>query len=432
MYFRDSFSKGITKVKKILILAYDFPPYNSIGGQRPYAWFKYFKEFGYEPIVITRHWDEQIKNSIDYVKPSKNQVLTIENCSEGIIYRVPFNPNLRDKLLLKQGMNNYVILRKSMSLFYRLFEFVLNGFDKRRTLYLFAQQAIQEHKVDLIIATGEPFILFKYASALSKKYNIPWIADYRDGWSANYNRSAIEKLFYSIIEKKIVATVTAVTTVSEEFAVQFQPLLKRKVLVSFNGYFEEKFETITPQLKLEKFIVSFAGTLYSYQPIEIFAKGFSLFFLKYNKDVVLRFLGANFYPDQVNRIKKAFAGCNVNIEFTDRLPHAATLQLLNESSLLLLPANPKHQQIYAKVFDYLALRKNILLCQSDEGALHKIISETRSGFICNTAEEVAAVLEKTYTEWQNNGAVICNSMGIERYSRKNQTKLLIDKLNELM
>ncbi len=33
-------------MKKVLILAYDFPPYVSVGGLRPYSWYKYFKEFG--------------------------------------------------------------------------------------------------------------------------------------------------------------------------------------------------------------------------------------------------------------------------------------------------------------------------------------------------------------------------------------------------
>ena len=41
-------------MKKVLILAYDFPPYVSAGGLRPYNWYLYLKEFGVEPVVITR------------------------------------------------------------------------------------------------------------------------------------------------------------------------------------------------------------------------------------------------------------------------------------------------------------------------------------------------------------------------------------------
>ena len=420
------------KMKKILILAYDFPPYNSIGGQRPYAWYKYFKEFGYEPIVVTRHWDESINHPIDYIKPSKNQTAFIEQHPEGVIYRAAFRPNLRDKLILKYEMNKHVLIRKGLSMFYMLVEFLIAGFDNRKTIHLLAQQAMKEHKVDLIIATGEPFILFNYAAALSKQFTVPWVADYRDGWSTNHNRSGIEKKYYSIIEKRILATAWVVTAASQEFSDELHIFLKRKVSVSLNGYFHEKFDLSGSSVKQDKFIISFAGTLYPYQPIEMFAKGFALFFSKYNKDIVLKFIGVNFYPDQVSRIKQAFAGYGQLLECTDRLPHDETVQLLNQSSLLLLPANSSHPQIYAKVFDYLALRKNIVLFKSDGGSLHKIISETHSGLICNTAEEIALALEKMYEEWKENGYVVCNSTGIEKYSRKNQTRLLVEKLNALI
>ena len=54
-------------MKKVLILAYDFPPYVSVGGLRPYSWYKYFKEFGLYPVIVTRQWDNQYGNHLDYI-----------------------------------------------------------------------------------------------------------------------------------------------------------------------------------------------------------------------------------------------------------------------------------------------------------------------------------------------------------------------------
>ncbi|MDY0217231.1 MAG: hypothetical protein RBS19_09780 [Bacteroidales bacterium] len=34
-------------MEKVLILAYDFPLYVSVGGLRPYSWYKNFHEFEY-------------------------------------------------------------------------------------------------------------------------------------------------------------------------------------------------------------------------------------------------------------------------------------------------------------------------------------------------------------------------------------------------
>ena len=416
-------------MKKILILAYDFPPYNSIGGQRPYAWFKYLNEFGYEPIVVTRHWDNPVSNPIDYIQPTQSKTVLKEMLDNGTIYRVPFFPNKRDELLIKHGLNKFKFLRKVLSFYYLIFEFVSFKFDNKRELFIEAQKVLKEHKITAIIATGEPFILFRYASLLSKNNNVPWIADYRDGWSTNYTRSKWGKLFYSEIEKNIVSSATIVTAASAEFAEQLKKLLNKNVSVLLNGYFEEKFNSLELSNKPNKFIISFAGTLYPYQPIELFAKGFSVFSSGEKKDVVLRFIGLKFYEEQVLRIKKAFESISADVEFTDRLPHEKTIELLNQSSVLLLPASPQYPQIYAKVFDYLALHKNIILCKSDEGSLEKIISETNSGCICNTAEEVAIALKKMYIEWREKGYVTCNSTGIEKYSRRNQTKKLAEVLD---
>ena len=59
---------------RILILAYDFPPNESIGGQRPWFWIKYLHEHGIYPVVITRHWNNNIATAIECAKPSENKV----------------------------------------------------------------------------------------------------------------------------------------------------------------------------------------------------------------------------------------------------------------------------------------------------------------------------------------------------------------------
>ena len=419
-------------MKKILILAYDFPPYNSVGGQRPYAWYQYLKKFGYEPVVVTRHWNTPINSPIDYIQPSTKQKITKEITEQGIIYRSPFNPNLRDRLIIKYGLDKYTFIRKTLTIWYMLTEFITFQFDNKKELFDTANIAIQETKPEIIITTGEPFILFRYASILSKKHNIPWVADYRDGWSTNYTRSYWEQKYYAFFERKLLATASVVTAASLEFAKHIQAVINKPVKTLVNGYFEEKFKHIVSPAKQTKFIISFAGTLYPYQPIEMIAQGFKKLNQKQKNKILLRFIGVRFYPEQMNRIQQAFEDCNVEIEFTDRLSHEDALDLLNQSSLLLLPANKDYPQIYAKVFDYLALKKNILLCQSDEGSLKEIIQTTNAGFICNSSQEVTTVIEKLLANWEQNSALECNSVNIETYTRKNQTKKLTEILNKVI
>ena len=73
------------------------------------------------------------------------------------------------------------MVRKLISAFYEFAHFVL-PIGTKIELYRAAKKYLTQNDVDAIIATGDPFILFKYASQLSEKYSIPWIADYRDTW----------------------------------------------------------------------------------------------------------------------------------------------------------------------------------------------------------------------------------------------------------
>ena len=171
-------------MKKLLILAYDFPPYVSVGGLRPYSWYKHLKEFGIYPVVVTRQWDNKFGNYLDYVAPTKTNKTEVEKTEYGTIIRTPYKPNLANKILLKYGGNKFRLIRKSISAFYELTQWFFYVGPKKQLLKE-ADNYLKNNKVDAIIATGDPFILFKYASKLSAKYNIPWIADYRDAWSGD-------------------------------------------------------------------------------------------------------------------------------------------------------------------------------------------------------------------------------------------------------
>src|SRR5688572_11158846 len=102
-------------MKKVLILAYDFPPYVSVGGLRPYNWLMYLKEFGMEPIVVTRQWSNKYGSHLDYIAPGDSDKILIEHMKEGTIIRAPYKPNLANRIMLKHGDKKYKLLRKIVS-----------------------------------------------------------------------------------------------------------------------------------------------------------------------------------------------------------------------------------------------------------------------------------------------------------------------------
>jgi len=185
-------------MKNILILAYDFPPYKSVGAQRPYSWANDLKNQGFNPIVVTRQWRESADGNLDYISDSESSKVILEDKEMYTQYSTPYKSNLSNKLLLKYGSHRFILFRKALSAILEILQFFLN-IGPKKEIYKCANNLLKKGvKIDAILATGEPFVLFHFASKLSLKYNIPWIADYRDPWSQNVVRQE-NKLFFLFI-----------------------------------------------------------------------------------------------------------------------------------------------------------------------------------------------------------------------------------------
>ncbi len=413
-------------MKKALILAYDFPPYNSIGAHRPYAWLKYFREFGLDPVVITRHWDIEITGPNDCNLPSKNTRVTEETNDFGKVIRAPFYPSLRDKLISRSDLPS-VLFRKILSVWQLITEHHIKSSDNKRTIFDAAQSYLKKNQVDVIIACGEPFVLFRYAAQLSKEFDVPWIGDYRDGWSTNYRwddakfYGVIQKSTQQTVEKSVVATSTLLTTAAPSFSTRIAFLTGRKeedIPVVYNGYFEEKYANITSVPLKNTFTIAHAGTLYYFQRVETFLSGLNLFLKNHPEAKIdVTFYGLNFYPAQIDRIKHA-AG-EATVYFPDKISHDEMVKELCSSHLQLLLATPEKHQVYAKIFDYIASGRPTLMVENDKGPLEWILSFQKNSTIASSPKEVESYLESLYYNPEN---LVSTSREGNKFTRRNQTK----------
>lgn len=417
-------------MKRVLIFAHDFPPYNSVGAFRPYSWYKYLPQAEVHPIIVTRHWDNIENTPLDYVVSSKAQKISIETKDNATLIRVPYKSNLRDRLLLKYGNSKYTFLRKVLSFLALVFAYPFSFFDNKWSLYKAAAAFLKENPVDVVIASGEPFILFKYARLIGLKHRIPYVLDYRDGWTSkddNLHASGFNRIlndvWFRFFEKKYLRNAQLVITSNpfeQEKLKQLVPTIKTATV--FNGYIEEEIIPIqsTPQ-KSDKFRVAFAGTIYSYHRLEDFMAGFSTFIQRNpSANVELHFLGIEYQPEQVQRIKNFNKDIVSYIHTTPRLPKRELFTKLAESNLLLVLTNPDNRLLPAKIYEYLALNRRVMVSVNDRSDLAKIMEETSAGFNCNDAAEISESLQKAYEEFLTTGVVKSTSHNYEVYSRKNQ------------
>lgn len=441
-------------MKKVLILAYDFPPYVSVGGLRPYNWLKYLKEFDVEPIVITRQWGNTYGNELDYIAPSKRQDVVTEVLEYGTIIRTPYKPNLSNRLLLKYGENRFRILRKAISAYYEFAQyFFITG--PKKELYTVARAYLKKNPVDVIIATGDPFILFSYASKLNKEYKIPYIADYRDLWSnsGDYDTNFLLKKYNEFCEKRILKQVKQITTVSEFFKKKIQKIgFTQPFHVLANG-FDDEFVTEAKFVEVEKEFLSIglAGTIYDYHPWQSFIKVYCEY-IQRNPEVRIQmnFYGVNSEQQIQDFIQDNYPQLLDYFSFTPRIPNSQVLEKLATNHVMLLFND--YSIIGTKIYDYLGIQRKIILCYANDNeaitlkekhyvieeidgisqALQAdLIQETNSGIVVEDAAHLKIVLQDLWEEFKNTQDIQCDSINIEKYSRKEQVKKLAAIIHQL-
>lgn len=432
-------------MKKLLILAYDFPPFVSVGGLRPYAWYKYLKEYEVIPIVVTRQWSNKYGNEQDYIAPSSTNETIVEQTEYGTIIRTPYKPNFANRIMLKYGCNKFVLIRKMITAWYEFMQFLF-FVGPKSGLYRGAEEYLKRNKVDAIIATGEPFVLFKYASTLSKKYNIPWIADYRDPWTQNKNRSNFLGKLTKYFEKKITANVNCVITVDEFSHKQIETNVQKPFYIIPNGYNSEVIKQIEHIVQSrDVFRIALAGTIYDWHPYKSVLFSFVKFLQKsnYTIKIELNFFGINKHEE----IRQFVRDNNLEkyIHVYPRMDNVELLQNLSKQNVMLLFND--YSIMGTKIYDYLAIKRKIILCYADDYqakilkqkfypySLSKnntlsshlqedLINSTNSGIIVKNKEHLSKVLSALYNEFSTNGYIECNSTNIEKYSRKEGVKQL--------
>lgn len=441
-------------MKKVLILAYDFPPYVSVGGLRPYSWLQHFKNNNISPVVVTRQWGNENGNNLDYISSSKTKNTIIEETAEGLVLRTPYKSNFANKLFLKYGENKYSVLRRVYTAFFEIAQFYFNIGPKVNILVA-AQEYLKKNKVDVIIATGEPFVLFKYAQQLSEQFNIPWVADYRDPWSQNELRT--KHFPFNIIlpslEKKICSKASVITTASPFFKNQLKELFPNKQIeIIANGFNADALKNVKLIVQNQTDLsIGYVGTIYNWHPIESFLNVCNEFVKsKGSPNFKINFYGIN-KTDEINfLIETKFIALKKHVVIYPKINNLELFSYLAKDNLLLL--FNYYSFVGTKIFDYLALERKILLCyKNDKEAMalkskyydydekyadsddvqEQILTETQAGVTVLDAKHLSEVLDAEYNAFLNSRKIECNSKNVNQYSRAFQTKKLAEIVEKL-
>ena len=427
--------------KKVLIIAYYWPPSGGSGVQRWLKFVKYIPQFGWEPYVFT---PENPSFSI------RDESLLKDVPAEAEIIRFPiWEPYGSFSKLSgaldrkKSGLPTDFVSTKNTSLFQKVSTFIRANFfipDPRifwvRPSAKFLHDFLRDNNIKTIITTGPPHSVHLIGYRLKKKNpSLRWLADFRDPWSEwglldSLNVSVLVRNIHRRLEAKVLRHADRIITITPFYVRRFETLAERKVELLTNGYDEDDFKSLVIQ-PTEKFIIRHVGIVNEKcdpRPFMLAIQNLIKVNPDFKSKVQIDFVG------EVHSHFKDFVLTLPDLSplttFTSSVPHEQLISLYGKSSLLLLILTGyKDAEGYmpGKLFEYLATGLPVVGTGPAAGDAARLLSASGAGEMIEGVndERIRVKVMEHFSQWDK-GNIKVQAPDVQRYSRKNITKELIE------
>ena len=245
-------------MKNVLIITYAFPPNPAIGGVRLFGLAKYISSYGWNPIILTPFLPGEPDPKMCIIQTPYYDV--VENWKR----RFGLNPKktLNEQLSIKRKKDQPSFTERLISIPYEIITYP----DKKIGWYDYAviagEKILQSKQIDAILSSSSPKTCHLIAKTLAEKYNIPWVADFRDLWSQNHYtlNSNIKKYFEKNLEIRTLKHASAITAVSQPLVEKLGELHKNKQIFAIKNGFDP--QLVNPENKIDKILLLFIRVIF--------------------------------------------------------------------------------------------------------------------------------------------------------------------------
>lgn len=414
-------------MKRVLVIAYYFPPRPSIASLRLGGLAKYLPRFGWEPVIVTPRFPGRAGWSTPLVETGDRDILAELKRRLGFRGETGLQAQLGLSSMNGEGGS------RVLSYLARLAKAVWCYPDDQRGWFPYAYEAaleaVRRFQCSAILSSSAPVTAHRVAAAVKGVTGLPWIADLRDLWTDNhyYSYPRIRRLVERHLERRTLGLADALVTVSEPLAQTLRRRYKTvPVRTILNGYDPDD---VAPAAKLSgDFTITYTGMLYDGKrdPGPLFQ---ALAELAAEHVVDPERIRVDFYgPDAAHVLPSArYYGVESLVAAHAPVPREEALQVQRRSQVLLLLNwnDPFERGVYTgKLFEYLAARRPILAVGGPKGVVSELLEETGAGAFAADRDAITAVLSKWWKEYLDSGRVGYEALNpaVERYSQVNMAR----------
>lgn len=437
-------------MRKVLIIAYRFPPQGGGGVQRTLKFVRYVRRFGWQPVVHTVQnpfWplrDETLEKEIPGdVRVYRTRTFEFERLEKrlGSLFAKPLTPSqgspqqqpLRSQEEMakkKQGVpgsfQKFVhqrILMPDPQIAWLPWAFL-------RSLYI-----ARKEQIDLIYTSSPPNSSQVLGLWLKRALKKPWVTDFRDPWTdgvrrkqayvGNPFRQRLEESWERAIAENTDYFVVSTEKNQEQFLAK-HPVLATKLTTLTNGFDPEDFAHVTATKKFLPegyFHLTLTGnveTMFDATP-----------FFQAVRELLTEEPGAeahfriNFVGTKRGKYDHTIQDLHLAtvVQYIGYVPHSDSVQYLADSDALFLCQIPEYEsavvKLPGKLFEYLYLRKPILALTLP-GETTSILERTGLGVVAhpNDTPGIKEALRHLYLQWkQARWSFTPNHTAIEAFNR---------------
>lgn len=426
-------------MKRVLVIAYYWPPSGGSGVQRWVKFVKYLTGYGWEPVIFAPEGADypSLDPSFEAEVPSSVEVLRGPIWEPYAAYRKLTGAKSTQVTEISSGPKTW---KQRLSLWIRANIFVPDprvGWVKPSVKQL--RKYLEEKPVDVIVTTGPPHSVHLIGQRLHRETGIPWIPDFRDPWSRMYYLKYLpmtgrtwRKLRHQeqTVLDECSAVLTCTPLVQEEFAAQ----TRTPVACITNGYDEEDFAGPAPEPD-GHFNLTHTGLFAADgNPLQLWKVLGKMAASEpgFKEDLRIRLIGK---VDREVLEAIADAGLEANVVALGPCNHATAVREQRSATVLLLPLrnDPQYAPILpGKLFEYLAARRPVLGIGQEDGAMARVLFSAHAGITADW-ENAAPIRAFLATAWRQHceGEVSATGGDITAYSRRATARALAQLLDKV-
>ena len=430
-------SGGGSALRKVLMIAYAFPPTGGPGVQRPAKFAKYLSRFGWVPTVWTVDVAQGLPRDASLLDDLPPDVTILTQGAGGAIASV--RRKLRGFL---DSAPSSVASRFAAALDWRLqawhtaasFPDDCASWAKQSIAPL--TRLIERENIEVIFSTLSPPSNHLLGLELKRRTHRPWVADFRDLWTDDYRYnepSSRRRAAHRRFEQEVLDEADAVVGVAPR---QTRILAERtvdqsdKYFTITNGFDPDDFLGPAPTRASsdQRFVLTYVGRLDLVRTHDELFAGLQEFADRNDvtpERFLLRIVGhAN--TETQGRIRATGLPC----EFLNYVDHTEAVREMRSADALLLiaPNGPNAETVIcAKVFEYLAARKPILVVGPADGECERIVQDCHAGVsVTFDQTEIAGAMGRLFDAWcAGSPCPGARPESYQRYSRIEQTRKLV-------